>query len=38
VPAMAAVAAELSAALGGEQAFEFGLTALLDAIEQRTRK
>jgi AcrR family transcriptional regulator len=36
VPAMAAVAAELTAALGGEQAFEFGLAALLDAIEQRT--
>jgi AcrR family transcriptional regulator len=36
VPAMAAVAAELTAALGDEQAFEFGLTALLDAIEQRT--
>jgi AcrR family transcriptional regulator len=36
VPAMATVAAELTAALGDEQAFEFGLTALLDAIEQRT--
>jgi AcrR family transcriptional regulator len=36
VPAMAAVAGELTAALGGEQAFEFGLVALLDAIEQRT--
>jgi AcrR family transcriptional regulator len=35
LPAMAAVAAELTAALGGEEAFEFGLTALLDAIEQR---
>jgi AcrR family transcriptional regulator len=35
VPAMATVAAELTAALGDEQAFEFGLTALLDAIEQR---
>ena len=38
LPAMAAVAAELTAALGDEQAFEFGLTALLDAIEQRTGK
>jgi AcrR family transcriptional regulator len=37
-PAMAAVAAELTAALGGEQAFEFGLAALLDAIEARTRE
>jgi AcrR family transcriptional regulator len=33
VPAMAAVADELTAALGGEQAFEFGLVALLDEIE-----
>ncbi len=32
-PAMAAVAAELTAALGGNQAFELGLTALLDGIE-----
>jgi AcrR family transcriptional regulator len=36
VPAMSAVATEFTAALGGEQAFEFGLAALLDAIEQRT--
>jgi AcrR family transcriptional regulator len=35
VPAMAAVADELTAALGGEQAFEFGLAALLDEIELR---
>ena len=34
-PAMAAVAAELTAALGGEEAFELGLAALLDAIELR---
>jgi AcrR family transcriptional regulator len=36
VPAMAAVAAELTAALGDEQAFEFGLAALLAAIQERT--
>jgi hypothetical protein len=36
LPAMAAVADELTAALGGDQAFELGLLALLDAIEQRT--
>jgi AcrR family transcriptional regulator len=36
VPAMAAVAPELTAALGGDEAFEFGLAALLDAIEQKT--
>ena len=35
LPAMAAVAAELTTALGGDQAFELGLTALLDGIEQR---
>jgi TetR/AcrR family transcriptional regulator, tetracycline repressor protein len=35
LPAMAAVAAELSTALGGDQAFEFGLAALLVGIEQR---
>jgi AcrR family transcriptional regulator len=34
-PAMAAVASELTAALGGDQAFELGLAALLDGIEQR---
>jgi AcrR family transcriptional regulator len=33
LPAMAAVASELTAALGGDQAFEFGLAALLDGIE-----
>jgi len=38
VPAMAAVSAELTAALGGEQAFEFGLAALLDAIELRAAR
>jgi hypothetical protein len=37
LPAMAAVADELTAALGGDQAFELGLLALLDAIEQRAR-
>jgi AcrR family transcriptional regulator len=36
IPAMAAVAHELTAALGDDQAFEFGLAALLDAIEKRT--
>jgi AcrR family transcriptional regulator len=36
LPAMAAVADELTAALGGDQAFEFGLAALLDRIELRT--
>jgi AcrR family transcriptional regulator len=35
VPAMAAVADELTAALGADVAFEFGLTALLDAIARR---
>jgi AcrR family transcriptional regulator len=35
VPAMAAVAGELTAALGGDQAFELGLAALLDGIELR---
>jgi AcrR family transcriptional regulator len=35
VPAMAAVADELTAALGGSQAFELGLEALLDGIEAR---
>jgi AcrR family transcriptional regulator len=38
VPAMAAVADELTAALGGEQAFEFGLAALLDGIELRAAR
>jgi len=36
LPAMASVADELTAALGGDQAFELGLTALLDGIELRT--
>ena len=35
VPAMAAVAGELTAALGDDQAFELGLAALLDGIERR---
>jgi hypothetical protein len=35
LPAMAAVANELTAALGGAQAFELGLAALLDGIELR---
>jgi AcrR family transcriptional regulator len=35
VPAMAAVASELTAALGDDQAFELGLAALLDGIELR---
>ena len=35
LPAMAAVAAELTTALGGDQAFEFGLATVLDGIEQR---
>jgi TetR/AcrR family transcriptional regulator, tetracycline repressor protein len=35
LPAMASVAGELTAALGGEQAFELGLAALLDGIELR---
>jgi AcrR family transcriptional regulator len=35
LPAMAAVASELTAALGGDEAFELGLAALLDGIELR---
>jgi TetR/AcrR family transcriptional regulator, tetracycline repressor protein len=35
LPAMAAVADELTAALGGDQAFELGLAALLEEIERR---
>jgi AcrR family transcriptional regulator len=35
VPTMAAVADELTAALGGDQAFELGLAALLDGIDLR---
>lgn len=38
VPALAAVADELTAALGGDQAFELGLAALLDGIELRARR
>jgi AcrR family transcriptional regulator len=38
VPAMAAVASELTAALGGDQAFELGLAALLDGIELRAAR
>jgi AcrR family transcriptional regulator len=36
VPAMAAVAGELTAQLGREHSFELGLAALLDGIELRT--
>jgi hypothetical protein len=35
---MAAVADELTAALGGDQAFELGLAALLDGIELRATR
>jgi AcrR family transcriptional regulator len=38
VPAMAAVADELTDALGGDGAFELGLAALLDGIELRTAR
>jgi TetR/AcrR family transcriptional regulator, tetracycline repressor protein len=38
VPTMAAVANELTAALGGDQAFELGLAALLDGIELRASR
>jgi AcrR family transcriptional regulator len=38
LPAMAAVAGELTAALGGDQAFALGLTALLDGIERRAAR
>ena len=38
LPAMAAVADELTAALGGDQAFELGLAALLDGIEMRATR
>ncbi len=37
LPAMATVADEFTAALGGDQAFALGLAALLDGIERRTR-
>lgn len=35
LPSMASVADELTAALGGDEAFELGLAALLDEIERR---
>jgi len=35
VPSMAAIANELTAALGSEQTFELGFAALLDGIELR---
>jgi AcrR family transcriptional regulator len=38
VPAMAAVANEFTAALGGDQAFELGLAALVDGIELRVAR
>jgi AcrR family transcriptional regulator len=38
LPAMAAVADEFTAALGGPQAFTLGLDALLDGIELRARR
>jgi AcrR family transcriptional regulator len=38
LPAMAAVADEFTAALGGDQAFELGLAALLDGIELRAAR
>jgi AcrR family transcriptional regulator len=38
LPAMATVAGELTAALGGEQAFEIGIAALLDGIERRATR
>jgi hypothetical protein len=38
VPAMAAVTGEFTAALGGDQAFELGLAALLDGIELHARR
>jgi AcrR family transcriptional regulator len=37
VPSMASVAEEFTAALGGDEAFELGLAALLDEIERRGR-
>ncbi len=36
-PSMASVAEEFTAALGGDEAFELGLAALLDEIERRGR-
>jgi AcrR family transcriptional regulator len=38
LPAMSAVADELTAALGGEQTFALGLSALLDGIELRVAR
>jgi hypothetical protein len=38
LPAMAAVAGELTAALGNDQAFELGLSALLEGIERRAAR
>jgi AcrR family transcriptional regulator len=38
LPAMTAVSGDLTAALGGEQAFKFGLNALLDAIENAAER
>ena len=38
LPTMASVAEELTAALGGAQAFELGLAALLDGIELRAAR
>lgn len=38
LPAMSAVAGELTAALGGDQTFELGLQALLDGIELRVAR
>ena len=38
VPAMAAVGGELTAALGGDEAFELGLSALLDRIERQATR
>jgi hypothetical protein len=35
---MAAVAPEFTAALGGDEAFELGLAALLDGIELRANQ
>jgi TetR/AcrR family tetracycline transcriptional repressor len=38
LPAMASVADELTRALGGDEAFELGLIALLDGIELRAKR
>ncbi len=37
LPAMSAVAGELTSQLGGDEAFDLGLAALLDGIERRAR-